>query len=95
MDDLICQAFLHVDAIGQLVQAHHYDLMGPDGEIILPQVWEAKVEPGMAVSMHMWPMEEPECRTHDPQPKEIPPRLYWIPRAAARKIPLMADIPTD
>ena len=59
MEDLIFQAFLHVDFIGQHVQDGHYDLMGPNGEIILPQVWDAVVQPGMAITMHMWPMQEP------------------------------------
>ena len=67
MEDLICQAFDHVGIIGQHVQERHYDLMGPNGEIILPQVWETVVEPNWSISMHMWPMEEPE------KPKEPPP----------------------
>ncbi|XDG05960.1 hypothetical protein ABKA04_005575 [Annulohypoxylon sp. FPYF3050] len=37
MEELIKQAFLHVDIIGPHVQAGHYDLIGPNGEIILPQ----------------------------------------------------------
>ena len=72
MEELIKQAFLHVEAIGPHVQEGHYDLIGPTGEIILPQVWEALVEPGWSVSMHMWPMPEP-----GPGPKpghNFPPR---------------------
>jgi hypothetical protein len=55
---LIKQAFLHVDVIGQHVQEGHYDLMGPDGEIILPQVWDTMIKPDWEVSMHMWPIPE-------------------------------------
>ncbi|TGJ87497.1 hypothetical protein E0Z10_g1323 [Xylaria hypoxylon] len=58
MEDLIKQAFLHVDVIGPHVQAGHYDLVGPNGEIILPQVWDKVIEPDWAISMHMWPMEK-------------------------------------
>jgi hypothetical protein len=36
----------------------HYDLVGPNGTIILPQVWETLVEPGWAVTMHIWPLPE-------------------------------------
>ncbi|KAF2435022.1 hypothetical protein EJ08DRAFT_580876 [Tothia fuscella] len=59
MEALINQAFLHVDGIGQHVHEGHYDLVGPDGEIILPQVYESMVKPDWAISMHMWPMPEP------------------------------------
>ncbi|KAJ4357664.1 uncharacterized protein N0V89_002240 [Didymosphaeria variabile] len=59
MEELIKQAFLHVDVIGPHVHEGHYDLVGPDGEIILPQVWETVVQPDWAITMHMWPMPEP------------------------------------
>ncbi|KYG42601.1 hypothetical protein M433DRAFT_34877, partial [Acidomyces richmondensis BFW] len=45
MESLIRQAFMHVDVIGDHVRAQHYDLTGPDGEIILPQVWDTMVQP--------------------------------------------------
>ncbi|KAF2624393.1 hypothetical protein BU25DRAFT_348313, partial [Macroventuria anomochaeta] len=59
MEELIKQAFLHVDIIGPHVHQGHYDLVGPDGEIILPQVWETMIQPDWAITMHMWPMPEP------------------------------------
>ncbi len=58
MEELIKQAFLHVDTIGPEVQEGHYDLIGPDGEIILPQVWESMIEPGWEIVMHMWATAE-------------------------------------
>ncbi|KAI1326146.1 hypothetical protein F5Y16DRAFT_400683 [Xylariaceae sp. FL0255] len=57
IEDLIKQAFLHVDVLGPHVQAGHYDLIGPDGEIILPQIWEKLIQPDWAVTMHMWPID--------------------------------------
>ncbi|KAL9115743.1 MAG: hypothetical protein Q9227_000111 [Pyrenula ochraceoflavens] len=61
MEELIQQAFLHVEVIGPHIANGHYDLLGPNGEIILPQVWETVVEPGWVVTMHAWPMpEKPE-----------------------------------
>ncbi|PMD42929.1 hypothetical protein L207DRAFT_382161, partial [Hyaloscypha variabilis F] len=45
MEELIKQAFLHIDVIGPHVAEGHYDLVNPDGEIILPQAWELSVEP--------------------------------------------------
>ncbi|KAI0896756.1 hypothetical protein F4806DRAFT_465655 [Annulohypoxylon nitens] len=37
------------------------------GIIILPELWEDLVEPGMSILMHMWPMNIP------PQPPQLPP----------------------
>ncbi|KAJ4857089.1 ARID/BRIGHT DNA binding domain-containing protein [Trichoderma breve] len=54
MDHLIKQAFSQVDILGPRVQAGHYDLTGPDGNIILPSVWEETVEPGLHITMTMW-----------------------------------------
>ncbi|KAK8221189.1 hypothetical protein IWZ01DRAFT_490085 [Phyllosticta capitalensis] len=71
MEGLIKQAFLHVDVIGQHVHDGHYDLVGPDGEIILPQVWETVVQPDWTVTMHMWPMEEPPFPGR-PMPPSLP-----------------------
>lgn len=58
MEGLIKQAFLHVDVIGEHVHQGHYDLTGPDGEIILPQVWDTMIRPDWEITMHMWPMPE-------------------------------------
>jgi hypothetical protein len=70
MEDLIQQAFLHVDVIGPHVAKGHYDLVGPNGEIILPQVWETMIEPDWAITMHMWPMPE--------QPKAPPEGIHIV-----------------
>jgi hypothetical protein len=69
MENLITQAFLHVEIIGPHVAQGHYDLVGPHGEIVLPQVWDEMVEPDWAVTMHMWPMPElPKPRGPPPPP---------------------------
>lgn len=60
MEKLIKQAFLHVDTIGPHVQKGHYDLIGPDETIILPQVWETTIQPGWSISMQLWPIPEPD-----------------------------------
>ncbi|OKL60839.1 hypothetical protein UA08_03936 [Talaromyces atroroseus] len=69
MEELIRQAFLHVEVIGPHVAEGHYDLVGPNGDIILPQVWETVVEPDWTVTMHMWPIPEPK----EPDPPPPPP----------------------
>lgn len=58
MEYLIKEAFAHVEVIGPHVAEGHYDLLGPQGEIILPHVWETVIEPDWTITMHMWPMNE-------------------------------------
>ncbi|KAF5558967.1 ABC transporter transmembrane domain-containing protein [Fusarium mexicanum] len=57
LEDLIKQAFDQVDVLGPHVMEGHYDLIGADGKIILPSIWEDIVEPDMDIVMTMWPME--------------------------------------
>ncbi|CAG7566372.1 unnamed protein product [Fusarium equiseti] len=57
MEDLIKQAFMQVDVLGPHVMEGHYDLTGPGGEIILPSAWEKVIQPGMAITMTMWPID--------------------------------------
>lgn len=58
MRDLIEKAFMHVDFLAEHVQRGHYDISSPDGEIILPSVWETMIKPGWKVSMVMWQLDE-------------------------------------
>ncbi|KAK3644383.1 hypothetical protein LTR56_009635 [Elasticomyces elasticus] len=64
MELLIKQAFMPVarDFLSEHVHEGHYDLIGSDGQIILPQVWNTMIRPGEEVTMHMWPMPEREER---------------------------------
>ncbi|KAL4919404.1 hypothetical protein BDW62DRAFT_45434 [Aspergillus aurantiobrunneus] len=66
MEELIKQAFLHIEVIGPHVAEGHYDLIGPNGDIILPQVWETVLEPDWSITMHMWPI--PEKQKDEPGP---------------------------
>ncbi|EMC91340.1 hypothetical protein BAUCODRAFT_57245, partial [Baudoinia panamericana UAMH 10762] len=45
IESLIMQAFLHIEELGERVHRRQYDLKGPDGEVILPQVWEIYLQP--------------------------------------------------
>ncbi|KAH7408604.1 hypothetical protein DE146DRAFT_752730 [Phaeosphaeria sp. MPI-PUGE-AT-0046c] len=73
MEELVKQAFLHVDVIGPHVQEGHYDLVDSNSKIILPQTWSHLVQPGWEITMHMWPMPEPPAPRHRPQPPPPPP----------------------
>lgn len=55
---MINQAFAHVEVVGPHVREGYYDLIGPDGDIILPVLWERFIRPGMQVSMRMWPADQ-------------------------------------
>ncbi|KAH0536223.1 hypothetical protein FGG08_006890 [Glutinoglossum americanum] len=79
MEELITQAFLHIEVIGPRVAQGHYDLCGPNEEIILPQVWEAMIEPGWTVTMVMWPVPEPPPPPPSPPPPLLPPPPPSIP----------------
>jgi hypothetical protein len=72
MEELIRQAFLHVEVIGPHVAEGHYDLVGPNGDIILPQVWETVIEPDWTITMHMWPIPEKPKDSEPPAPTSVP-----------------------
>ncbi|KAL9620023.1 MAG: hypothetical protein Q9160_005401 [Pyrenula sp. 1 TL-2023] len=74
IEDLIRQGFLYsyVDVLGTHVAEGHYDLVGPNGEIILPQVWETIIKPDWTVTMHMWPMPEAEKDSPPLDDDEVP-----------------------
>lgn len=58
---LIRQAFFHVnvDGLNVRVLENQYDILGPDGDIILPGIWDSIIQPGWEISMHMWPEPQP------------------------------------
>lgn len=60
MQKLIRGIFAHVEdcALVECVEAGAYDLHDASGAIILPQLWEATIEPDWTISMHMWPLPE-------------------------------------
>jgi hypothetical protein len=87
MEELIKQAFVHVDLIGPHVLKGQYDLIGPNGEIILPQVWETMIEPDWAITMHMWPMPEPKDPPPMPGPHFDRPRSRHVPSRHPRGSP--------
>ena len=76
MRKLIEAAFRHVDMIGPHVLKGYFDLVGPGGTIILPEVWEDMIEPGMAIVMTMWPVDKFPGQTSSRQqgrPSQQPP----------------------
>ena len=90
MEELIRQAFLHIEIIGPHVADGHYDLVGPNGDIILPQVWDTVIEPDWTITMHMWPIPE-KPKTPEPQP---PPEAPAAPEPqAAPEAPEAAEVP--
>lgn len=59
MEDFINQSFGRHKDLAEQVAAGHYDLVGPYDEIIRPQDWEDTIEPGMQVTIKLWPIVKP------------------------------------
>lgn len=76
MESLINQAFLHVDMIGAHVQEGHYDLVGPDHAIIMPQLWESVIRPDWEITMHLWPLPEPPRKEKNTKKTKPGDELY-------------------
>ena len=57
---MIQLACLHVSHIGQEVKEGRYDLVAPDGSVIIPSVWDLSVQPGWFVTMRMWKDQDDE-----------------------------------
>ena len=57
MEDLIYNISLRVKPIEQAVKAGCYDLVSPNNEIILPQVWQETIKPDWTITMVMWPTD--------------------------------------
>jgi len=45
-----------VGTIDPRIEDGHYELIGPDEEIILPRDWEEMIEPGWVITIRMLPM---------------------------------------
>lgn len=86
--------------LGPHVQKGHYDLTGPNGEIILPQVWDKVIEPDWSITMTMWPMPEkpppppgprnpapPPTNGHRSQKVHVPPPPGGFKRAPSGATP--------
>lgn len=88
MEELIQAAFLNVDPLRDQVMKGHYNLIDPNGEIILPEVWEKVITPGSSVVMEMWPginnttVPQPKGSSgmpKDPRQSVLPPSSFPSP----------------
>lgn len=70
MEGLINQAFGHIVDLAEHVRNGNYDLLGPDDEIIMPQYWDATVEPDIHITMKLWPLPD---NNKDEGPEPVPP----------------------
>ena len=55
MEELIWQCDGNIPNVGDRMMEGQYYLLGPDGEMVMPQVWETMVKPEWHVTMQLWP----------------------------------------
>ena len=53
MRNLIESSFTHLDTSRDEIKGQNYDLFKSSGDIILPEVWEAVVQPGWVVELRI------------------------------------------
>ncbi|KAI4728905.1 hypothetical protein E4T49_03276 [Aureobasidium sp. EXF-10728] len=82
METLIRQAFVNIERVGPHVANGHYHLLGPNGEIILPQVWDIVVQPGWDIKMQLWPL--PPDPMEDKITSVFPPDIQTVPERHPR-----------
>src|SRR5271156_6613322 len=89
MKKLIRGIFSHVEnrALVDGVEAGAYYLHDTSGAIILPQLWEATIEPEWTISMHMWSLPElaevPKQKGYKTSALKAPPRAPMPPSAVS------------
>lgn len=72
MESLVVQAFHNAEGLGPHVLDGHYDIIGPEGQIVLPQTWELLVKPGWEVEMQMWALPDLNMGYKGVLPRRIP-----------------------
>ena len=71
VEELVREAFQHVEEIWPHVHTRHYDLLGPDYRITAHSARKTAIEPGMKIAIHMWPWPEPKEQTIPPPPLDV------------------------
>ena len=67
MESLIRRSFSHVEFMNSKIVRGSYDILGPTGEIILPEIWDAVIKPGWVVELRFWDHAEArEGSSEDP-----------------------------
>lgn len=55
MKATIIEASKHISGREMDIMDDHYDILGSNGDIILPGLWSNTIKPGETVTMRMWP----------------------------------------
>lgn len=64
MEEHLRQVFIISKTIGPQIAQSRFYILGPDGDIILPQFWDMLVEPDWNVTLDIWPISEPQERQY-------------------------------
>ncbi len=95
MESLIRRSFSHVESMNSKIVRGSYDILGPTGEIILPEIWDAVIKPGWIVELRFWDYAEArEGSPEDPNADIIrmAPAVQLSP-VASRKSHM--EVPSD
>ena len=93
MESLIRRSFSHVESMNSKIVRGSYDILGPTGEIILPEIWDAVIKPGWVVELRFWDhVEAREGSSEDPNADFIrmAPAVQLSPVASRKSH--MADV---
>ena len=81
MENLIKRSFSHVESVDSRIFRGRYDILSPEGEIILPEIWDSVIRPGWVVELRFWDFRRAEVTDwKDPEAgvEEIAPVIQSI-----------------
>ena len=55
MESLLANSFSHDPTVNVQTLGSRFDIVGPNGDIILPAVWESVIQPGWVLELRPWP----------------------------------------
>ena len=71
MDDLVKKTLLHFGVDSYILEGH-YNLLDPNGDTLIPAIWEHSVEPGWTVTMAQFPLNGYEPLLNDFRARGLP-----------------------
>ena len=61
MEKMIKQTIGKAAVIGNYISGGEFDIRGPDGRCLVPQIWESSVKPGITLTMRSIILSDMDC----------------------------------